>query len=133
MVSRRRILSRSRDDLNLDSTFVAQQEEEDDVWYNKDKLYKVSPFAITYSRKVSSISRLAVRRGKRPAVRRAALKGGEVKKENSHHSITRAGTAIGRRCCLAANSRRWFGPPRRATPFKSARRDFAGLMERGAV
>ncbi|XP_034243150.1 uncharacterized protein LOC117646377 isoform X2 [Thrips palmi] len=40
MVSRRRILSRSRDDLNLDSTFVAQQEEEEDVWYNKDKLYK---------------------------------------------------------------------------------------------
>lgn len=42
MVSRRRILSRSRDDLNLDSTFNAQQEEEEDVWYNKDKLYKVS-------------------------------------------------------------------------------------------
>ncbi|XP_055623714.1 uncharacterized protein LOC129767118 [Toxorhynchites rutilus septentrionalis] len=39
MVSRRKILSRSRDDLNLDSTFIAQEEEED-VWYNKDKLYK---------------------------------------------------------------------------------------------
>ena len=42
MVSRRRILSRSRDDLNLDSTFNTQPEEEEDVWYNKDKLYKVS-------------------------------------------------------------------------------------------
>lgn len=40
MVSRRKILSRSRDDLNLDSTFIAQEEEED-VWYQKDKLYKV--------------------------------------------------------------------------------------------
>ncbi|KAE8750714.1 hypothetical protein FOCC_FOCC002691, partial [Frankliniella occidentalis] len=40
MVSRRRILSRSRDDLNLDATFTTQQEEEEDVWYNKDKLYK---------------------------------------------------------------------------------------------
>lgn len=39
MVSRRKILSRSRDDLNLDSTFIAQEEEED-VWYQKEKLYK---------------------------------------------------------------------------------------------
>ncbi|XP_017839767.1 uncharacterized protein LOC108597633 [Drosophila busckii] len=39
MVSRRKILSRSRDDLNLDQTFN-QQEEEEDVWYQKDKLYK---------------------------------------------------------------------------------------------
>lgn len=39
MVSRRKILSRSRDDLNLDQTF-SQQEEEEDVWYQKDKLYK---------------------------------------------------------------------------------------------
>ncbi|XP_067008896.2 uncharacterized protein exp isoform X2 [Anabrus simplex] len=39
MVSRRKILSRSRDDLNLDSTFTMQEEEED-VWYQKDKLYK---------------------------------------------------------------------------------------------
>ncbi|XP_043202859.1 serine/arginine repetitive matrix protein 1-like isoform X3 [Amphibalanus amphitrite] len=35
MVSRRRILSRSRDDLNME----AYQEEEDDVWYKKEKLY----------------------------------------------------------------------------------------------
>lgn len=43
MISRRRILSRSRDDLHLDSGvgFPAQVEEEEDVWYNKDKLYKV--------------------------------------------------------------------------------------------
>jgi len=41
MVSRRKILSRSRDDLNLDQTFT-QQEEEEDIWYQKDKLYKVS-------------------------------------------------------------------------------------------
>lgn len=40
MVSRRRILSRSRDDLNLDSAYVMQEEEED-VWYQRDKLYKV--------------------------------------------------------------------------------------------
>ena len=39
MVSRRKILSRSRDDLNLEQPPV--QEEEEDVWYQKDKLYKV--------------------------------------------------------------------------------------------
>ena len=38
MVSRRKILSRSRDDLNLEAP---PQEEEEDIWYNKDKLYKV--------------------------------------------------------------------------------------------
>ena len=38
MVSRRKILSRSRDDLNLE----APPEEEEDVWYNRDKLYRVS-------------------------------------------------------------------------------------------
>ena len=37
MVSRRKILSRSRDDLNME----APPEEEEDIWYNKDKLYKV--------------------------------------------------------------------------------------------
>jgi len=36
MVSRRKILSRSRDDLNLE----APPEEEEDVWYNRDKLYR---------------------------------------------------------------------------------------------
>ena len=38
MVSRRKILSRSRDDLNLDA-FVATEEE--DVWYQKEKLFRV--------------------------------------------------------------------------------------------
>lgn len=40
MVSRRKILSRSRDDLNVDQPFVQQLEE--DVWYQKDKLFKVN-------------------------------------------------------------------------------------------
>jgi len=39
MVSRRKILSRSRDDLNLGA---ADQEDEEDVWYQRDKLFKVS-------------------------------------------------------------------------------------------
>lgn len=39
MVSRRKILSRSRDDLHMDATFQAPEDEED-VWYQKDKLYK---------------------------------------------------------------------------------------------
>ena len=39
MVSRRRILSQSRDELNFRSH---HETEEDDTWYNKDKLYKVS-------------------------------------------------------------------------------------------
>lgn len=38
MVSRRKILSRSKDDLNME-TFT---HEEEDVWYQKDKLFKVS-------------------------------------------------------------------------------------------
>ena len=62
MVSRRKILSRSRDDLNLDSDNLQDSDPngdlnpytyrnnrrinlmdpEDDVWYHKDKLYKVS-------------------------------------------------------------------------------------------
>lgn len=35
MVSRRKILNRSRDDLNMD-------QEEEDIWFSKEKLYKVS-------------------------------------------------------------------------------------------
>jgi hypothetical protein len=35
MVSRRKILNRSRDDLSADH-------EEEDIWYQKDKLFKVS-------------------------------------------------------------------------------------------
>lgn len=38
MVSRRKILSRSRDDLNVE-TFV---QDEEDVWYQKEKLFRVS-------------------------------------------------------------------------------------------
>ena len=43
MVSRRKILSRSRDDLNLDDDFkeVTQAHFQDDTWYSKEKLYKV--------------------------------------------------------------------------------------------
>lgn len=39
MVSRRKILSRSRDDLNLDQAYYRDEE---DVWYQKETLYKVS-------------------------------------------------------------------------------------------
>lgn len=39
MVSRRRILSRSRDDLNLGDENPPPDEE--DVWYQKEKLFKV--------------------------------------------------------------------------------------------
>lgn len=39
MVSRRKILSRSRDDLNIDQAYM---DEEEDIWYQKDKLFKVS-------------------------------------------------------------------------------------------
>merc|ERR1719249_170589 len=39
MVSRRKILSRSRDDLNLEAPVPGEQDEED-VWYQKDKLFK---------------------------------------------------------------------------------------------
>ena len=43
MVSRRKILSRSRDDLHLESgAHPAGEPEEEDIWFNKDKLYKVS-------------------------------------------------------------------------------------------
>ncbi len=40
MVSRRKILSRSTDDLNLEGP-VQNEPEEEDVWFNKEKLYKV--------------------------------------------------------------------------------------------
>ncbi|KAJ8952543.1 hypothetical protein NQ314_007512, partial [Rhamnusium bicolor] len=39
MVSRRKILSRSRDDLHMSSRFQPTEDEED-VWYQKEKLYK---------------------------------------------------------------------------------------------
>lgn len=39
MVSRRKILSRSRDDLTNEQSYIQQDEE--DVWYQKEKLFKV--------------------------------------------------------------------------------------------
>lgn len=42
MVSRRMILSRSRDDLNLNQNYMQQMEDEEDIWYSKEKLFKVS-------------------------------------------------------------------------------------------
>lgn len=47
MVSRRRILSRSTDDLNLEAPVEA---EEEDVWFNKDKLYMVKSFLLDLKR-----------------------------------------------------------------------------------
>ena len=43
MVSRRKILSRSRDDLNLDTEDYKEHaaHHQDDTWYSKEKLYKV--------------------------------------------------------------------------------------------
>ena len=41
MVSRRKILSRSRDDLHLDAPVPNSEQDEEDIWYNKEKLYKV--------------------------------------------------------------------------------------------
>lgn len=43
MVSRRKILSRSRDNL-VESQYEEQDEE--DIWYNLDKLYKVNSQSI---------------------------------------------------------------------------------------
>jgi len=50
MVSRRRILSRSRDELHfgpsshLSLAANAADDEEEDVWHSKEKLYRVSAF-----------------------------------------------------------------------------------------
>ena len=40
MVSRRKILSRSRDELHSDIYYMAE-DDDDDVWHSKDKLYSV--------------------------------------------------------------------------------------------
>jgi hypothetical protein len=40
MVSRRKILSRSRDELHSDIYYMAENDD-DDVWYSKEKLYAV--------------------------------------------------------------------------------------------
>ena len=77
MVSRRKILSRSRDDLNLDSDNLQDSDPnadlnpynyrnnrrinlmdtEDDVWYHKDKLYKVSLLSNTHIMNIFFINR----------------------------------------------------------------------------
>lgn len=49
MVSRRMILSRSRDDLNLNQNYMQQMEDEEDIWYSKEKLFKVSFFSFFHS------------------------------------------------------------------------------------
>ena len=49
MVSRRKILSRSRDDLNLEDDYTKPDKTahfQDDTWYSQEKLYKFSPQAI---------------------------------------------------------------------------------------
>ena len=40
MVSRRKILSRSRDELHSDIYFMNEDDDED-IWYSKEKLYRV--------------------------------------------------------------------------------------------
>ena len=48
MVSRRKILSRSRDDLNLDEDYKdLTSHHQDDTWYSKEKLYKVGQYLET--------------------------------------------------------------------------------------
>ena len=50
MVSRRKILSRSRDDLNLDEDYKdLTSHHQDDTWYSKEKLYKVGQYLETKS------------------------------------------------------------------------------------
>ena len=50
MVSRRKILSRSRDDLNLDEDYKdLSSHHQDDTWYSKEKLYKVGQYLETGS------------------------------------------------------------------------------------
>ena len=45
MVSRRKILSRSRDDLNMEGNADHPHiQDEEDVWYQKEKLFKVRTF-----------------------------------------------------------------------------------------
>ena len=48
MVSRRKILSRSRDELHSDIYYMAENDD-DDVWYNKEKLYAVRTHFDDYS------------------------------------------------------------------------------------
>ena len=47
MVSRRKILSRSRDELHSDIYYMAE-DDDDDVWHSKDKLYRVRMISNVY-------------------------------------------------------------------------------------
>ena len=47
MVSRRKILSRSRDELHSDIYYMAE-DDDDDVWHSKDKLYRVRSILNVY-------------------------------------------------------------------------------------
>ena len=67
MVSRRKILSRSRDDLNLEDSNSFRPDragaaaEEEDVWYAKEKLYKVSKKIYSISFVHSCLKKLLLR------------------------------------------------------------------------
>ena len=50
MVSRRKILSRSRDELHSDIYFMNEDDDED-IWYSKEKLYRVG--FILFSKSIS--------------------------------------------------------------------------------
>ena len=50
MVSRRKILSRSRDELHSDIYFMNEDDDED-IWYSKEKLYRVG--IILFSKSIS--------------------------------------------------------------------------------
>ena len=52
MVSRRKILSRSRDELHSDIYFMNEDDDED-IWYSKEKLYRVG--IILFSKSISMI------------------------------------------------------------------------------
>lgn len=58
MVSRRKILSRSRDDLNLETTYV---QEDEDTWHQKDKLFRVSlQLFLKSSFKLSNLAKMLI-------------------------------------------------------------------------
>ena len=51
MVSRRKILSRSRDELHSDIYFMNEDDDED-IWYSKEKLYRVG--IVLFSKSISN-------------------------------------------------------------------------------
>ena len=56
MVSRRKILSRSRDELHSDIYFMNEDDDED-IWYSKEKLYRVGILLFSKSIFRSYVSR----------------------------------------------------------------------------